>query len=106
MSAPNDPQPNGAGGDPRTGPLVPHETEAATYSAWRVKMKADEGAAWWVVVPRAMGRHDAMNQARQKARDEGEDDASPIEVVPFEPKDWDALRGEPENVLRQFAGDR
>lgn len=40
---------------------------------FRVQVKDIEGPSWWIDIPRAYGRLDAANQAREVVRDEGED---------------------------------
>ena len=51
--------------------------DALTFHVYEVKLVPDEGPSWWVRIPRAMGPHDAYEQARRMAWDEGED-ASPV----------------------------
>ena len=54
-----------------------------TKLPFRVQIKDTEGPAWWVTV-NAMGRHDARNQAVQKAYDAGADAVGVIRIEPVE----------------------
>lgn len=47
--------------------------------AFRVRVVDTEGPAWWVEVM-AIGPHDARNQAREKAYDQGADEPAVLAV--------------------------
>lgn len=48
---------------------------------YRCRVVEEEGPAWWIDIPHALGRNDARRQAREKAIDAGAIDPAVIDVV-------------------------
>lgn len=97
--------------NPQADPLC-DRCRASELHAFEVLLQEEEGPAWPVTVAAAIGPHDARNEARSKAQDEGGIDVGVVSVRhapdPKAEAAWQRLRdaGFTEPELRARAGDR